>query len=419
MLLPDVNHSTASFAIELTDGNRTAIRFGLAAVKNVGRAAVTPIVESRKEGGPFTSLEDFCRRVDFRAFNSLAMDSLIKVGAFDSLGHRGGLVEASERIMALGQRQTRLRETGQTSMFDLFGENSPVPIPEIEIPVTDDVNDRERTKWEKEMLGVELTESNFTREMYTMSDQFVVFATELTADKAGQSVHALGQIADVRSRTTKRGGQFLAMSLQLLDGGVELVVWPNVLETTGGLWQEGRYLTVKGQVREWDGRVSISVEEAREYIFPGTAESDRSPGRAEPLASPDPPPQFDSPVPAMGNGATVPPQRHVVAESAAGPIAASTPETSNPAPAEEAGVMVRLKESGHLTEDRGKLEDVVRLLLNYRGETPVTLEVATNGNVVKLDMPFAKVEPCDELKSKLSELVGADNVAIPSMADGG
>ena len=420
VLLPDVSKSTASFAIEHTDdGNRTAIRFGLAAVKNVGRTAVTPIVESRKEGGPFTSLEDFCRRVDFRAFNSLAMESLIKVGAFDSLGHRGGLVEASERIMALGQRQTRLRESGQTSMFDLFGENSPVPIPEIEIPVTDDVNDRERTKWEKEMLGVELTESNFTREMYTMSDQFVVFATELTADKAGQSVHALGQIADVRSRTTKRGGQFLAMSLQLLDGGVELVVWPNVLETTEGLWQEGRYLTVKGQVREWDGRVSISVEEAREYIFPGTAESDRSPGRAEPLASPDPPPQFDSPVPAMTNGATIPPQRHVVAESAAGPIAASMAETSEPAHTEEAGVMVRLMESGHLTEDRGKLEDVVRLLLNYRGETPVTLEVATNGNVVKLDMPFAKVDPCGELKSKLTELVGADNVAIPSMADGG
>ena len=419
VVLPDVNHSTASFAIELTDGNRTAIRFGLAAVKNVGRAAVTPIVESRKEGGPFTSLEDFCRRVDFRAFNSLAMESLIKVGAFDSLGHRGGLVEASERIMALGQRQTRLRESGQTSMFDLFGENSPVPIPEIEIPVTDDVNDRERTKWEKEMLGVELTESNFTREMYTMSDQFVVFATELTADKAGQSVHALGQIADVRSRTTKRGGQFLAMSLQLLDGGVELVVWPNVLETTEGLWQEGRYLTVKGQVREWDGRVSISVEEAIEYKFQETGESDGSRGRAEPLARHDPPPQFDSPVPAKGNGATVPPQRHVVAESAAGPIAASTAETSDPAPAEEAGVMVRLMESGHLTEDRGKLEDVVRLLLNYRGETPVTLEVATNGNVVKLDMPFAKVEPCHELKSKLSELVGADNVAIPSMADGG
>ena len=133
---------------------------------------------------------------------------------------------------------------------------------------------------------MEITESNFTREMYTMSDQFVVFATELTADKAGQSVHALGQIADVRSRTTKQGKQFLAMSLQLLDGGVELVVWPNVLETTGRLWQEGTYLTVQGQVREWDGRVSISVEEAREYIFPGTAESDRSPGRGGTVGEP-------------------------------------------------------------------------------------------------------------------------------------
>ena len=80
--------------------------------------------------------------------------------------------------------------------------------------------------------------------------------------------------------------------------------------------------------------------------------------------------------------------------------------------------MVRLGESGHFVEDRGKLEDVVRLLLNYPGESPVILEVATNGNVVKLDIPFAKVEPCHELKSKLTELVGADNVAIPSMGDG-
>ena len=67
------------------------------------------------------------------------------------------------------------------------------------------------------------------------------------------------------------------MSLQLLDGGVELVVWPNVLETTSSLWREGTYLTVQGEVREWDGRVSISVEEAREYFPDGTDEPDRRP----------------------------------------------------------------------------------------------------------------------------------------------
>ena len=68
-------------------------------------------------------------------------------------------------------------------------------------------------------------------------------------------------------------------------------------------------------------------------------------------------------------------------------------------------------------EDRGVLEDVVKLLLNYRGESPVILEVATNGNVVKLEMPFAKVEPCDELRDNLAELVGPENVAVPSLAD--
>ena len=261
-------------------------------------------MEAREEGGPYKSLEDFCRRVDFRALNSLAMESLIKVGALDAFGQRGGLVEASERIVALGQRQTRLRESGQTSMFDLFGQNSPVPMPEIEIPDTDDVSDRERTKWEKEMLGVEVTESNFTREMYAKADQFVVFASELSADKAGQTVNALGQVADVRSRTTRQGKQFLAMSLQLLDGGVELVVWPNVLETTSSLWREGTYLTVQGEVREWDGRVSISVEEAREYFPDGTDEPDRSRGIAEPVAKYDSAPQFDTPAPAAAtNGA--------------------------------------------------------------------------------------------------------------------
>ena len=417
VLLPDVNHSTATFAIEHTDDGQTAIRFGLAAVKNVGQAAVAPIVEAREEGGPFKSLEDFCRRVDFRALNSLAMESLIMVGALDAFGQRGGLVEASERIVTLGQRQTRLRESGQTSMFDLFGQNSPVPIPEIEIPVTDDVSDRERTKWEKEMLGVEITESNFTREMYAKAHQYAVFATELTADKAGQTVHALGQIADVRSRTTRRGQQFLAMSLQLLDGGVELVVWPNVLETTGSLWREGTYLTVQGQVREWDGRVSISVEEAREYFPDGTDEPDRSRGIAEPVAKYDPAPRFDSPAPVMANGANGATQAHVVAESAAEPTAAAKAETPESPPANATGVSIRITESGQFVEDRGVLEDVVKLLLNYRGESPVILEVATNGNVVKLEMPFAKVEPCDELREKLAELVGPENVAVPSLAD--
>ena len=420
VLLPDVNHSTATFAIEHAADGRTAIRFGLAAVKNVGQAAVAPIVKAREDGGPYKSLEDFCRRVDFRALNSLAMESLIKVGALDRFGQRGGLVEASERIVTLGQRQTRLRESGQTSMFDLFGQNSPVPMPEIEIPDTDDVSDRERTKWEKEMLGVELTESNFTREMYAKADQFAVFAADLTADKAGQTVHALGQVADVRSRTTRQGRQFLAMSLQLLDGGVELVVWPNVLETTGSLWHEGTYLTVQGQVREWDGRVSISVEEAREYFPDGTDEPDRSRGIAGPVAKYDAAPQFDTPAPATTNGANgvaESPQAYVADETDAVPVAKPAEQASAPAPNDQAGVSVRITESGQFMEDRGTLEDVVKLLLNHQGHTPVFLEVATNGDVVKLEMPFAKVEPCDELRDKLAELVGPENVAVPSLAD--
>ena len=421
VLLPDVNHSTATFAIEQTHDGQTAIRFGLAAVKNVGQAAVTPIVEAREEGGPFKSLEDFCRRVDFRALNSLAMESLIMVGALDAFGRRGGLVEASERIVALGQRQTRLRESGQTSMFDLFGQNSPVPMPEIEIPETDDVSDRERTKWEKEMLGVELTESNFTREMYKKADQFAVFAADLTADKAGQTVNALGQVADVRSRTTRRGQQFLAMSLQLLDGGVELVVWPNVLETTGSLWREGTYLTVQGQVREWDGRVSISVEEAREYFPDGTDEPDRSRGIAEPRAKYESAPQFDAPAQVTTNGtngSAESPQPQVVAETTP-TFPSQTRRSHRRAPRRVTRPASRCasRKAANSSKTAAGWKTWCRLLLNYEGQTPVIVEVATNGDVVKLEIPFAKVDPCHELRDKLADLLGPENVSVPSLAD--
>ena len=78
---------------------------------------------------------------------------------------------------------------------------------------------------------------------------------------------------------------------------------------------------------------------------------------------------------------------------------------------------MRLTESGQFVEDRGRLEDVVRLLLNYQGQTPVIVEVATNGDVVKLEIPFAKVDPCHELRDKLADLLGPENVSVPSLAD--
>ncbi|MEK9676737.1 MAG: OB-fold nucleic acid binding domain-containing protein, partial [Chloroflexota bacterium] len=147
----------------------------------------------------------------------------------------------------------------------MLGESVPVPMVEIEIPEFDDTSPQEQIIWERDLLGVELTQSPFTAEMRRMQDQFVVYAEEITEEIAGQKRAALGQIEDVRELTTRRGDKFLSLKLALLSGSVELVVWPNVLETTEELWQAGHYVTVTGTVRERMGRVSLSVETAKEY----------------------------------------------------------------------------------------------------------------------------------------------------------
>ena len=129
VLPPDVNRSEASFSIE--DSAEPAIRFGLSDIKNVGAGAIAPIVEARKKGGPFKSIEDFCRRADLRGMNKKVMESLIKAGALDCLAGRGALLNQIDRIMSLSQREQSLRESGQATMFDLWGATTPTPLPEM------------------------------------------------------------------------------------------------------------------------------------------------------------------------------------------------------------------------------------------------------------------------------------------------
>ena len=116
------------------------------------------ILEARAEGSHFTSIEDFCQRVDLRRVNKRALESIIKVGALDGLGHRLGLLHSLDRIMSLSQQRQQLQERGQTSMFDLWGQSMPVPMPSLEMDSVE-VAPRERMSWEKELLGVFLSDT--------------------------------------------------------------------------------------------------------------------------------------------------------------------------------------------------------------------------------------------------------------------
>ena len=445
---PSINHSRSGFTIERDSDGNDAIRFGLAAVKNVGASAIDPIVEAREASGPFKDIEDICRRVDSRSLNRRTLESLIRVGAFDPFGGRGNLLESVDRIIAAVQRQSKLRESGQTSMFDMLGESVPIPMIEIGITDGDDTTDQERVIWERDLLGVELTQSPFTREMRQQPANIVVYAAEITADITGQKRAALGQVNDIRELTTKRGEKFLSLNLTLLDGNIEIVVWPNILEQNPSLWQNGSFVSITGEVRERMGRVSISVEEAHEYQLKaeGQVELDAEAAKNKPAPiiragfneASEPRPVLNDPaqptrtesVQNIANGARgsesnrqTPVNNPInsTQKEATLAIESTTPtrisldgDVTGQAASDNGPMLVRVKETGDAADDRYRLEDIVSLFLEFPGKDPAVLEIETGNKIVRLDMPFS-VQAGAQLTGRLHELLGNGTVRTTTL----
>lgn len=405
---PDINRGEVGFSIA-AGPEGAAIRFGLSAVKNVGATAVQPVIDARKKDGAFHSIEDFCKRVDASHLNKRTLESLIKVGAFDELGARGSLLSGLDRILALCQQASRQRESGQTSMFDLFGAEVSAPLPSLEIPGGDDVTDREQALWEKDLLGIALTESAITREMLAGSADYVVFSGQVSGERSGEEISLLGQVKSIRRLTTRRGDAFLAIVMALLDGEVEVIVWNNVLSQTESLWLEGRLIALTGTIRARDDRVSVAVRDAQEYRLPGEEDAPAQTLINDVRAEADAPAIKTSDAAKNLEGELAP------ANQLPGMPAHTNGASNGHSPASQqesgsSGLVVRIAESGQELEDRYRLEDLVKMLLEFRGDKPVTLEVATRGRLVRLEMPFVTIRPCVELTERLAAMLGADNV---------
>src|SRR5919204_1304140 len=171
VLPPDVHRSDVEFTVE---GEQ--IRFGLLAVKNVGQSAIESIIAARNEGGRFRSLTDFCSRIDLRLANRKVLESLAKVGALNAFGHPAQILDGLDDAIAVGAATQRDLATGQTSLFDMGAAESMVmerPLPSVpEAPV------RERLRWEKELLGLYLSE----HPMGEVADRVGEFVTAYSGD---------------------------------------------------------------------------------------------------------------------------------------------------------------------------------------------------------------------------------------------
>jgi len=237
VLPPDINRSQLDFSLEKDAGGRFAIRFGLAAIKNVGAGAIEPIVKERNQNDAFKSIEDLCRRCDLQAVNRRVMESLIKAGAFDVLDNRGTLLNSVGRILALAQREQHLRATGQSTMFDLFGETAPVPLPQLDLAPAG-ASDREKAYWEKELTGVSFSEKPFSP-VFSARQANAVFCGNIDVELDKHVVVTAGRVIMARYSFTRKNESFAIATLEDVSGQVEVIAWPQVYSQTEEYWKEG------------------------------------------------------------------------------------------------------------------------------------------------------------------------------------
>jgi DNA polymerase-3 subunit alpha len=366
VLPPDINRSQASFSIESDHGGAPAIRFGLAAIKNVGAGAIEPITTERSKGGEFKSVEDLCRRADLGAVNKRVMESLIKAGAFDGLGNRGSLLQNINRILSLAQREQRLQATGQSTMFDLWGETAPVPLPGLELAPAE-ASDKEKAVWEKELLGVSFSEKPFSP--VTGRDAEATFCGQIDSEMAGQSIVVAGRVTSARYLLTRDGKSFASAILEDFSGQVEVIVWPRVYAEKGDLWQEGNELVVQGKVRVKDDRVQLNCDDVHLYQ-----------PQAAPVEEVVPAPLAQAPVVALA----APSHRLVI----------SITQTSDEA------------------SDIAYLRKLVDTLIGFPGQDEVNLCVVNEDRVIHLKLANIRINYCPELHEQLGVLIGEENLKL-------
>ena len=250
---PDVHKSFVEFAVE-----DDAIRFGLLAVKNVGENAIQSIIDARQADGDFTSLADFCSRVDLRLVNKRVMECLVKVGAMNRFGHAAQLLEALDDAMAAGQSAQRDRTSGQTSLFEMGSPEGGLDKPLPQVP---EALSRERLRWEKELLGLYLSEHPLS----SLADQIAQFVTAYSSDLKdesldGQRVVIGGMVTGVRTVTTRNKDTMAVATLEDLQGTLEVVVFPRMYATSGGTFAEGSILLVAGRIDHRGEEASVLAD---------------------------------------------------------------------------------------------------------------------------------------------------------------
>jgi len=372
VLPPDVNLSGIQFSVV-----GETIRFGLAAIKNVGEAAIQSILTTRETKGRFVSLTDFCARVDLRLVNRRVIESLIKAGAFDSLGFsRSQLMVTLDRAMETGQRRQRDRQEGQGSFFELMGAEDGAPAGPATRPAAPEEEaipewqPDQRLAYEKEVLGFYLSGHPLARFREVAERLGVTPIADLAQRPVAARLTLFGQVTALKEIPTKSGDRMAFATLEDMGGSVEVTIFPAPFKAAAALLRSGEAILVRGRVDETEkGRVVLAEDiRAVEDVLTGRT------GGQGPLERPRPADPFAGPAGPEAQTCRI----HVLANGEASKL----------------------------------LESVRRLTAQHPGRIPVFLHLLLPEHEVVVRAKGVSVEPTDELVAKVEALLGQGSIRI-------
>lgn len=409
VLPPDVNESDIMFTV--VNGK---IRFGMAAVKNVGESAVSELIQDRIEKGLFKGFGDFCERIGPRDFNKRCVESLIKCGAFDSFGvFRSKMMAVYEKLLEGAQQSKKSKVDGQLSLFEIPGDLKDMS-PEESYPELNEFSPKMLLAMEKEMLGLYVSGHPLKEYEKEIEEQVTLYSYDLgdtpsegmdasegsmvQGDKSladGMLVTVGGIITEKKTKTTKSNNLMAFITLEDLFGSMEVIVFPTILTRYSALLVNENAVFI-------DGRISIKEEEQPKII----CDSVRLIKKAELTGAAS-----------GGNGRERQFERTPVRYGASGQGGAGyqSGDAQQENVVRQDGrerydkIYVKTEEQ----VDGTVMKSTVSLLKYFSGNTPVCFCSSNNvGNISKMKIEEYRVDLCETLHRELIERFGEENVKI-------
>ena len=255
VLPPNVNHSEFDFSIEDQEDGKSAIRFGLGAVKTVGQGPVEAIIKGRGTRA-FEDINDFIRRVDLREVNKRALECLIKVGALDDFGTRVSLLRSLEQIVNASVSHFRAVDMGQMALFG----GSPDAPGQIKLSTTAKSDPHEELEWERELLGLYISDHPLSRLMKHISHRLSNTSNEFSEVEDGAPVTVGGAVKRFRSLVTRKGDDMAFVTLEDPFGEYDVVLFPNIWGKTRHMVDVGSLLVIEGKMQHQERGDSILAD---------------------------------------------------------------------------------------------------------------------------------------------------------------